>query len=142
MASMTSARWPSLKLGTHSTSTPEAEAEGRSSPLMVPATILGALNHSGSRSILDLSVREFLEVLGSAEPAPGGGAAAALAGALSAALVEMTAHLTLGRQRYADVQEQAQTIADQCGRLRQTFQRLCDADTAAFASVSKAYTMP
>lgn len=100
------------------------------------------MNHSASVSILDLSVGELLERLGSAEPTPGGGAAAALVGALGAALVQMTANLTLGRPRLADVQAQAHDIATRAGELRARLARLGDADAAAFTEVTAAYRLP
>jgi formiminotetrahydrofolate cyclodeaminase len=100
------------------------------------------LNHSPSPSILDLTLGELLERLGSSDPAPGGGAAAALAGALGAALVQMTANLTIGRPRLADVQDQARNIADTAGDLRQRLAALCDADAAAFDRITAAYKLP
>jgi formiminotetrahydrofolate cyclodeaminase len=100
------------------------------------------LNHPSSSSILELSVGELLERLGSSDPAPGGGAAAALAGALGAALVQMTANLSIGRPRLADVQEQARDIAARAGELRRHLAQLGDADTRAFEHVSAAYKLP
>jgi methenyltetrahydrofolate cyclohydrolase len=96
------------------------------------------LNHS----LLDRSVREFLDVLGSDAPAPGGGAAAALAGAMGAALVSMTANLTLGRRRFAEVEEQARAIQAEAERLRRLLEQYADADAAAFERVSAAYRRP
>jgi methenyltetrahydrofolate cyclohydrolase len=93
-------------------------------------------------SILDWSVGELLQRLGSSEPAPGGGAAAALAGALGAALVQMTAGLTIGRPRFADVEDQAQRIAQRTAELRQRLARLGQADAEAFDKVSTAYRLP
>ena len=93
-------------------------------------------------SILDWSVGELLQRLGSSEPAPGGGAAAALAGALGAALVQMTASLTIGRPRFADVEDQAQRIAQRTAELRQRLARLGQADAEAFDKVSTAYRLP
>jgi formiminotetrahydrofolate cyclodeaminase len=89
-----------------------------------------------------MSVGELLTRLGSADPAPGGGAAAALAGALGAALIEMTANLTLGRPRYAAVAADAQRIADRAAALRATLAGLGDADAAAFEKVGAAYQLP
>ena len=66
--------------------------------------------------MLDMTVGELLQRLGSSDPAPGGGAAAALAGALGAALVQMTANLTIGRPRLADVEEQARAHRSARGR--------------------------
>jgi formiminotetrahydrofolate cyclodeaminase len=100
------------------------------------------LNHPASRSILDSGVGEFLSQLGSSEPAPGGGAAAALAGALGAALVQMTANLTIGRPRLADVEPQARRIEARAAELRKRLARLGDADAEAFEQVSAAYRLP
>jgi len=100
------------------------------------------LNHSTSDSILELTVSELLDRLGSADPAPGGGAAAALAGALGAALVQMTANLSIGRPRLAEIQDQAHQIAARAGGLRRELARLGDADTHAFDRVSAAYKLP
>jgi formiminotetrahydrofolate cyclodeaminase len=93
-------------------------------------------------SMLDWSVGELLQRLGSSEPAPGGGAAAALAGALGAALVQMTASLTIGRPKFADVEGQAQRIARRTAELRQRLARLGEADAEAFDKVSAAYRLP
>jgi formiminotetrahydrofolate cyclodeaminase len=125
-------------LGTHSTSAVD-KRPGWPEPLTITSQ---ALNHPDSRSILDLTVGEFLGRLGSSEPAPGGGAAAALVGAQGAALVQMTANLTIGRARLADVEDQARSIATRAGELRQRLAELGDADTAAFEEVSAAYRLP
>lgn len=100
------------------------------------------MNHSASRSILDLSVGDLLQRLGSSDPAPGGGAAAAISGALGAALVQMTANLTIGRPKLVDVEPQARQIEARSGELRQRLAQLGDADAAAFDQVSAAYKLP
>jgi formiminotetrahydrofolate cyclodeaminase len=101
-----------------------------------------ASNHSDPRSILNLTVGELLERLGSSAPAPGGGAAAAVVGALGAALVQMTANLTIGRPKLAEVEDQARRIEARAGELRQRLAQLGDADTEAFQKVSAAYGLP
>jgi formiminotetrahydrofolate cyclodeaminase len=101
-----------------------------------------ALNHPDSSSILDLKLGAFLERLGSSDPTPGGGAAAAVVGALGAALVEMTANLTIGRPRLADVQEQARRMAQRAADLRHRLEQLADADAEAFDQVTAAYKLP
>jgi methenyltetrahydrofolate cyclohydrolase len=100
------------------------------------------LNHSDGASILEVRVGELLERLGSSEPAPGGGAAAALTGALGAALVQMTANLTIGRPKLAAVEDQARGIETAAGALRGRLAQLGDADAAAFEQVSAAYRLP
>jgi formiminotetrahydrofolate cyclodeaminase len=92
-------------------------------------------------SLLDTSVRDLLAALGSEAPAPGGGAAAALAGALGAALVQMTANLTLGRPRLAEVQEQARAIEAHAAGLRERLAKLAEADADAYTAVSAAYRL-
>jgi formiminotetrahydrofolate cyclodeaminase len=100
------------------------------------------LNHPGSSSILAWSAGELLEQLGSSEPTPGGGAAAAVAGALGAALVQMTANLTVGRRRFAEIEDQARRIAQRAATLRERLALLADADAEAFERVSAAYKLP
>jgi formiminotetrahydrofolate cyclodeaminase len=127
-------------LGTHSTSALDADV----GPLL-PLTIIlsvNALNHSESDSILDLSVRELLERLGSSAPAPGGGAAAALAGALGAGLVQMTANLSIGRPKLVAIEPHARDIEAQAAALRVRLAELGDADAQAYARVSAAYKLP
>src|SRR5689334_3341663 len=133
---MTAGRAPSLKFGTHSTTC-------RGDPCTDSLTILRTpLNHPATESILDLRLGEFLQRLGSSDPTPGGGAAAAVVGALGAALVEMTANLTIGKPRLADVQAQASSIAERAADLRQRLELLGDADTEAFDRVTAAYRVP
>jgi formiminotetrahydrofolate cyclodeaminase len=85
---------------------------------------------------------EFLARLGSADPTPGGGAAAAVVGAMGAALVEMTANLTVGKPRLADVQDEARHIRQRAAELRGKLERLGNADSEAFDAVSAAYKLP
>src|SRR5207244_3292690 len=100
---------------------------------------VNVLKHPASDSILDLSVRELLDRLGSSAPAPGGGAAAALAGALGAALVQMTANLSIGRPKLAGIEPQARQIEVRAAELRLRLAELADADAQAYARVSAAY---
>jgi formiminotetrahydrofolate cyclodeaminase len=100
------------------------------------------LNHPGSGSLLDLTLGELLDRLGSSDPTPGGGAAAALVGALGAALIEMTANLTIGKPRFAEVEDLARQIERRASELRRELARLGDADADAFERVSAAYKLP
>jgi methenyltetrahydrofolate cyclohydrolase len=102
------------------------------------------LNHpqSGANSIHALTLGDFLDRLGSSDPTPGGGAAAGVVGALGAALIEMTANLTIGKPRLADVEEQAKRIEHRAADLRKRLQQLADADADAFDKVTAAYKLP
>lgn len=90
----------------------------------------------------DTTLSAFLESLGSSAPAPGGGAASALAGALSAALAEMVAQLTAGRPKYAAVDERVRVVIAQLRMARAHLVQLMDDDERAFQAVSAAYKLP
>jgi formiminotetrahydrofolate cyclodeaminase len=84
----------------------------------------------------------FLDDVASPSPAPGGGAVAALAGALGAALTSMVCHLTIGKKKYADVEQEMVRVLTQAEHLRAQFTALIDKDTAAFEKVMEAYGLP
>ena len=86
--------------------------------------------------------RDFLAELAAPTPAPGGGSAAAYAGALGAALTEMTARLTLGKKRYEDVQEDMSALAEQAASLRQKLRAAVEEDAAAFEQIMDAFRLP
>jgi glutamate formiminotransferase/formiminotetrahydrofolate cyclodeaminase len=100
--------------------------------------------------LLEAKIREtqgptldgWLDELAGGAPTPGGGSAAALAGALAAGLVAMVARLTIGRKAYAAVETRAREILAEAERLRAELRRLEDEDAAAYAGVSKAYKIP
>jgi glutamate formiminotransferase/formiminotetrahydrofolate cyclodeaminase len=84
----------------------------------------------------------FLDDLAAGTPAPGGGSAAAYAGAMGAALVAMVARLTLGRKKYADVEQTMQEILTQAESLRTELAKAVDEDAAAFDAVMQAFKLP
>jgi len=84
----------------------------------------------------------WMEALAGASPTPGGGSAAALAGALAAALVAMVARLTIGRKAYAAVEAEARAVLADAEQLRGELRRLVDEDAAAYEGVSRAYKIP
>jgi formiminotetrahydrofolate cyclodeaminase len=86
-------------------------------------------------------VSTFLDELASSAPAPGGGSAAALGAAIGAALVSMVANLTVGKKKYADVEEDIQGILDRSETLRRKCEDLLEQDVAAYTKVSQAYKM-
>ena len=85
---------------------------------------------------------EFLDALAAGSASPGGGSAAAYSGALAAALVSMVAQLTIGKKKYADVEEQMRDIADQAEALRLELQTGVERDAKAFNAVMEAYQLP
>jgi methenyltetrahydrofolate cyclohydrolase len=93
-------------------------------------------------ALTDKPVTVFLDELGSAAPAPGGGSVAALSGALAAALVSMVCNLTIGRKKYAEVEGEIRKVLDQSDALRRDLTGFLDEDVAAFNQVSAAMKMP
>jgi formiminotetrahydrofolate cyclodeaminase len=92
--------------------------------------------------LTEKSVITFLDELASSAPAPGGGSVAALSGALGAALISMVCNLTLGKEKYADVQEDIQALLAQSEALRKELVGLLEADVEVYTEVSKAMKMP
>jgi methenyltetrahydrofolate cyclohydrolase len=88
------------------------------------------------------SVQAFLDKLAGEGPEPGGGSAAALAGALAAALVSMVANLTAGREKYADVQGQVAELLAASEALRQRLEEFVTLDTEAYGAVAVAMKLP
>lgn len=84
----------------------------------------------------------FLDELASATPAPGGGSVAALAGALGAALTSMVCNLTIGKKKYAGVEQDIRKILGESEKLRATFTQLIEKDTEAFNKVMEAFGLP
>ena len=91
---------------------------------------------------MEKNVDKFLETLASSAPTPGGGGAAALCGALGIALGNMVGSLTLGKKKYADVQEDIAELNAKAEALRAGFVALVDADAEAFAPLSRSYSIP
>lgn len=92
--------------------------------------------------LTERTVSQFLDELASHSPAPGGGSVAALSGAVGAALTSMVCHLTIGKKKYADVQEEISMVLDQSERLRRELTELIDKDTDAFNMVMAAFGLP
>jgi formiminotetrahydrofolate cyclodeaminase len=84
----------------------------------------------------------YLDALASAEPTPGGGSAATLVGALSAALCAMVARITLASPKLAPLHGEAAAIAADADDLRRRFVELRPADEAAFQAVVDAQALP
>lgn len=88
------------------------------------------------------TIEEFLEVLSSKQPVPGGGGASALAGALGNALGQMVANLTIGKKKYADSEEEIKGLLARMEELQGEFVTLADRDAQMFAPLAQCYSLP
>ncbi|MDR3072326.1 MAG: cyclodeaminase/cyclohydrolase family protein [Clostridiales Family XIII bacterium] len=89
----------------------------------------------------DISVKEFVLQLSGKQPAPGGGGASALVGALGIALGSMVANLTVGKAKYAEVEEELKTLTVRAGKLQTDLLELVEKDAIAFKPLAEAYRM-
>ncbi len=88
------------------------------------------------------TIEAYLEFLASAEPEPGGGSAAALVGALAAALVTMVTNLTLGKEKYAGAQDQMADLKVNAEFARSRLSELITLDAEAYSAVAEAMRLP
>ena len=118
-------------------------------------TLLGSFIHNtGGGTEIRLKVRygtmgfststctDFVEVLASKAPVPGGGGASALVAAVGTALGNMVGSLTVGKKKYADVEDEMWELKAKCDQLQKDFLRLIERDAEVFEPLSKAYGMP
>ena len=91
---------------------------------------------------MEKSCKEFTEILASKEPVPGGGGASALAGALGMALGNMVGALTVGKKKYADVEEDIKRLMEEAQSLQDELLALIQKDAESFAPLAEAYGMP
>jgi len=92
--------------------------------------------------LMDTKLNDFLADLKSDSPAPGGGSAAALAGAIGAALGIMVGNLTISSDKYAEAHEQTSQLIEQLEKKLTSLERYVDEDTQAFTQVMQAYKLP
>ena len=92
--------------------------------------------------LTELTVKDFLNKVAGSDPVPGGGSIAALNGALASALAAMVANLTIGKKKYAEVQEDMQAIAQEAERLMGDFTADIDRDSDAYDRVFACFKMP
>ena len=93
-------------------------------------------------SMVDKSCKEFIEVLASKAPVPGGGGAAAMGGAIGMALSSMVGNLTLGKKKYADVESEVKDLLEKGSKVISELETLVDKDAEVFEPLSKAYGLP
>ena len=92
--------------------------------------------------MIDKTVCVFTEELASPAPVPGGGGASALVGAIGVSLGDMVGELTVGKKKYADVEEDIKSLMARAQDLRARLLALIDGDAEAFAPLAKAYGIP
>jgi glutamate formiminotransferase/formiminotetrahydrofolate cyclodeaminase len=92
--------------------------------------------------LASMKINSFLSELASSSPAPGGGSVAALAGSLGASLSSMVCNLTIGKEKYSDVQDKIKDTLKKSDKIRKDLTKLIDEDTNAFNDVMKAFKMP
>ena len=93
-------------------------------------------------SMNDLSLKAFSEELAAKTSVPGGGGAAALTGALAAALGSMVGNFTVGKQKYANVEKDILALMEKADDLRNKLLQCIEEDAAGFEPLSKAYAIP
>ena len=92
--------------------------------------------------MLEQKTTEFLDVLSSSAPVPGGGGASAAVGAFASALGMMVTNLTIGKKKYIDVEAEMEDVRSRLESLRQELVGLTDRDAEAFEPLAKAYGLP
>jgi formiminotetrahydrofolate cyclodeaminase len=92
--------------------------------------------------IKDDSVQTFLDALASQSATPGGGSAAAIMGAMGAALVSMVCNLTIGKKNYIEVEDEMKTVLRHAEALRQRLTSMINHDVQVFDKVMGAYALP
>ncbi len=92
--------------------------------------------------IKDKSIQQFLDELASKRATPGGGSAAAILGAQSAALISMVCNLTIGKEKYAHVEEEMQSLLKQSESLREELTAMIKADVDVFDKLMASYGLP
>jgi glutamate formiminotransferase len=117
----------------------QAAASALKLPSLGPERVLELAIHRGETAV---DLETFLSELASAAPAPGGGAASALSGALGAALASMVCNLTIGRPRYAEVDAELRAVLQETERLRLRLQDLMAEDEAAYTALMERYKLP
>ncbi|MGH6737134.1 MAG: methenyltetrahydrofolate cyclohydrolase [Methyloceanibacter sp.] len=92
--------------------------------------------------IKNTAIETFLDALASNQATPGGGSAAAIVGAMGAALVSMVCNLTIGKKKYADVEAEMKEVLAKAEDLRHRLTGMIQDDVKAFDTVMGAYGMP
>ena len=92
--------------------------------------------------MIEKSLETYSLELASKSPTPGGGGTSALVAALGISLGSMVGELTIGKKKYADVEEDIKELVSKAGKLQEDFLKLVDADAEVFAPLAEAYSIP
>ena len=87
-------------------------------------------------------IESFVQDLNSAKPMPGGGSAAAICGAMGAALAGMSAHMTVGKKKYTAVEDRMQEIIAEAGTLQAEMLDMAQEDADMYSQVLQTYKLP
>lgn len=93
-------------------------------------------------NLTELTCQDFLTKLASGNPTPGGGGGAAVAGALAASLSSMVANLTVGKEKFAEHEDEVKKLLQEVETLRKKLLMLVDEDAAVFDSFMSCYKLP
>lgn len=91
---------------------------------------------------LSVSIKKYLDDISSKSPTPGGGNVAAFSGAVACSLGIMVCNLTIGKKKYAEVEEEIKDISFQLESFKDKFFQLAGDDNAAFDKVMEAFKLP
>jgi formiminotetrahydrofolate cyclodeaminase len=91
---------------------------------------------------IEETLHRYLDDLASAQPTPGGGSTAALSGAMGAALASMVCRITMGKEAYADEQQEIEELLKRTEYLRSRFQKLMQEDIEAYGRLAASYKLP
>lgn len=92
--------------------------------------------------LIDQTVIGFIDKTAGSDPVPGGGSISALAGSISGALAHMVAQLTIGKKKYAEVEEEMKTIAEKAKKIQESLLLDIDRDSDAYNVVFDAFKLP
>lgn len=92
--------------------------------------------------MINSSIKEYLDILASNEPAPGGGSASALIGALGTSLLSMVSNLTIGKPKFKDSELLMKELLKCAANIQKDLINLVTEDTEAFNKVAEVFKMP
>jgi len=88
------------------------------------------------------SITKYLDDLSSSSPVPGGGSVAGITGALGAGLISKVTNLTIGKEKYKEVEEKMKSILDRATKFREDFCKLAEEDAKAYKELSSVFKLP